>query len=581
MTGPKRYCPLCEQRLDQTICPVDNVPTVDASVLDKEEKEVLPGTVVAGRYKIEKLLGKGAMGSVFLARQVSMDSYVALKILQPGLMQDAKQIRRFWQEARAASRLNHPNIVRVFDFGIDPELGLPFIGMEFIQGTSLKKLVKAEGPFPEKKTALIMSQVCKALVEAHEKGIVHRDLKPDNILIRVLPDGDYHCTVLDFGIAKLVSSEEEGFQDLTQAGVMLGTPAYMSPEQIMGEPVDFRSDLYSLGCVLHFVLTGTPPYSGQDKMALLLRHTRDPVPPLPDTLSDGQPPSADISTLHKALLAKRRIDRPSSTSIVAKIFTSIAKGEHCNAWNMLDMARKEAGQTAQKQTETKTEGQDKASSSLPSIDSLPPPPPMETSPEIKIPKLKQPKPAIDVSPETKPYYEEVPLLEEPVKKTGLGKIGIVAFFIVAVTVGIFFLWYARQEKGEEANTVVLTDILSSTHDSVISPDPSIVASITHDLATSPKTEVKKITLLSEPEGGDIYFGDKKIGTTPYQFEVKENDKEALYVIRKKRFAESYISISYNSPPEVVVKLKPLPKIDSTPSPPPKQKTEEPPKIKVW
>jgi eukaryotic-like serine/threonine-protein kinase len=336
-----RVCPFCEKGMTTLVCPTDGVPTLpvtDTSAPTPASPG--PGTVICDRYRIEHAIGEGGMGTVFAARQLSMDRTVALKVLKRDFLSNSTHVRRFYTEARSVSALDHPNIVRTFDFGIDAHSSVPFIAMELLQGSTLSALLRSQGPLPERRSANILAQVAKALVEAHEKQIVHRDLKPHNIMVRTLPDGDEHVKVLDFGIAKIL--RRDSARGLTETGTTLGTPTYMSPEQVAGKPIDFRADLYSLGCILHQMLSGRPPFEDEELLSLMLKQVGTPPPPLPPVLADGAEPTEAIRVLHGALLAKRRFERPCDTRVVGKILAAIAQGMAINANALLEIARAEA-----------------------------------------------------------------------------------------------------------------------------------------------------------------------------------------------------------------------------------------------
>ncbi len=235
-----------------------------------------------GRYVIERLLGKGAMGVVYLARDPVIGRKVALKTLKaPDDAEEAEEFRqRFLREAQAAGILNHPGIVTVHDAGVDEATGLSYIAMEFIEGKSLRELMKAGHAFAYSDIARIGAALASALDYAHAKGVVHRDIKPANIIIT--PQGSAKIT--DFGIARLESS------NITTAGQFIGTPNYMSPEQVTGAKVDGRSDLFSLGVVLFELLTGTRPFVGASLTEVTYKIVHEPAP-IPSQLRPGVPPS--------------------------------------------------------------------------------------------------------------------------------------------------------------------------------------------------------------------------------------------------------------------------------------------------
>src|SRR5215470_282764 len=207
-----------------------------------------------GRYQIQRLLGTGAMGEVYLAHDPSIDRLVAVKVLRPELItgSGAEQLlERFRREARAAGRRFHPNIVAIWDYGEDD--GIPFLVMELIEGKSLDEILKASGLLAADRSIRIITQVLNALGFAHESGVIHRDVKPSNIMV-LQQD---HIKVADFGIARIDAS------DFTIVGDLLGTPAYMAPEQLTGGPVDHRTDLFAAGVILFEMLTGVKPFRGK------------------------------------------------------------------------------------------------------------------------------------------------------------------------------------------------------------------------------------------------------------------------------------------------------------------------------
>jgi tRNA A-37 threonylcarbamoyl transferase component Bud32 len=237
--------------------------------------------VLAGRYELESVLGQGGMADVYLATDHVLNRRVAVKILHQQYARDASFVTRFRREAQAAAGLNDPGVVRVYDTGSDD--GTHFIVMEYVQGETLLQVIRDEAPLTPGRAASIARDVAGALAVAHAAGIVHRDIKPANIMIT--PSGDVR--VMDFGIARAVRSES-----VTQTATVLGTATYFSPEQAQGQPVDARSDIYSLGVVLYEMLTGKPPFSGETAVAVAYKHVReDPAPPT--HLEPAIPPALD------------------------------------------------------------------------------------------------------------------------------------------------------------------------------------------------------------------------------------------------------------------------------------------------
>jgi len=257
--------------------------------------------VQLGDYVIEERIGSGGMGEVFRARQQSLDRVVALKILPRSVAEDATAKERFFREARSAASLVHPNVVQIYTVG--EERGIPFFAMEYIEGRDLGNRLKTGERFTLGEVVDIMASVAMALEFAEEHGIVHRDIKPANIMI----DKSRTVKVMDFGLAKATTS----ITQITQAGFIVGTPTYMSPEQAEGGEVDIRSDIYSLGIVFYLLLTGRPPFSADSPAAVIYQHLHA-RPVSPSKLNPEIPEAAEEITL--CMIAKRPADRYQSAS---------------------------------------------------------------------------------------------------------------------------------------------------------------------------------------------------------------------------------------------------------------------------
>jgi serine/threonine protein kinase len=240
---------------------------------------VTPGTLVDGKYRVDRTLGEGGMATVFAATHVHLDQRVAIKVLKLNLMEHPHIVERFMREARAAVRIKNPYVVRVLDVGTLPTQQ-PYIALEFLDGTDLAELMKQRGKLPVPEAVDYMLQLCDALAEAHVLGIVHRDVKPANCVQVEGADGLPKIKVLDFGIAKLTL--DDGGPRLTATQTMMGTPAYMSPEQLRGaKDVDHRGDIWSVGIMLFELTTGNVPFYGNTFAKLLMAISREPTPQLP------------------------------------------------------------------------------------------------------------------------------------------------------------------------------------------------------------------------------------------------------------------------------------------------------------
>jgi serine/threonine-protein kinase len=243
------------------------------------KEDPLIGQVIAERFRIEARVGSGGMGAVYRAEQIGMERRIALKVLRPQYSDNEGVRRRFHLEALAASRLTHPNTIRIYDFGETDEQVL-YIAMEFLKGRGLATVIGTEKVLSVKRLIHLMSKVCESLAEAHRNNVVHRDLKPDNIFLCVVENDSDYVKVLDFGVAKIITEANQGRAGtLTEAGHLFGTPRYMAPEQCRSELVDGRTDIYALGVIMFQCLTGVLPFSDENPIGIMMWHLqRDPPP---------------------------------------------------------------------------------------------------------------------------------------------------------------------------------------------------------------------------------------------------------------------------------------------------------------
>jgi len=310
-----KVCPVCGKEYSDT----STLCTLDAEVLQSVD-DPLVGQTLAEKYLIEQLIKRGGMGSVYRGKHVMMDKTVAIKVLRPSLAGDDDVVARFSREAKAASRISHPHAVSVTDFG-EAENGVVFLVMEYLDGQTLKEVIRNEGQMPLGRAVEIVRQVSGALDAAHKQGVVHRDLKSDNIMLSQTYGGDW-AKVLDFGIAKIQQPEGARDHDITAANLVIGTPQYMSPEQCSQTgPIDARSDVYSLGVILFEMLAGRVPFTGDSPTVIMMKQVQDDPPSVLVARPDLP---ASVDNLVKKALAKQAIDRFQTAGELSEALTQAA-----------------------------------------------------------------------------------------------------------------------------------------------------------------------------------------------------------------------------------------------------------------
>jgi eukaryotic-like serine/threonine-protein kinase len=280
---------------------VPNRTPLDQGVSLEADVDELPP-----EYELLEAVGEGGMGVVFKARHQVTNAILAIKVMLPEIAQKQKNARRFLVEAKAASSLKHPNICKVFDFGAT-DTGLSYLVMDWIDGISLGRKVIRDKRVPPAEAIRIFQQIAAALAHAHEHKVIHRDLKPENIMLTRDSEGRTQVTVVDFGIAKMLQEDADVTRSysLTSDGMVMGTPMYMSPEQARSNKIDGRSDIYSLGCVMYFTLTGEPPFIGETGVDTIARHINEPPPPIDPGLNI----SLDLARIVLRSLEKKPEDR--------------------------------------------------------------------------------------------------------------------------------------------------------------------------------------------------------------------------------------------------------------------------------
>lgn len=329
-----RVCPRCATETDADVCPSDGSPTV---AVNDEQKTYEIGTLIAGRYRVDAVIGIGGFGAVYRCTQLNMQQTVAVKVLRPEHLASVEHVKRFSREAQAVSRLKHPNTIHTFDFGTHTD-GALYLAMEFLEGATLADRLDQTRSIYWETAVQIAVQICHSLTEAHAQGLVHRDLKPENIMLMPVAGDPNFVKVLDFGIAKAQKDPKSPNQsNLTESGMIMGTPTYMSPEQAKGDPIDGRSDIYALGVMLYEMLTGKPPFDDETAMKILVAHINQ-TPAAFHRAGTVDDVPVDVERVVLQCLEKDPARRPQTTvQLVDRLVTALRRGREPSGVRPVDL----------------------------------------------------------------------------------------------------------------------------------------------------------------------------------------------------------------------------------------------------
>ncbi|MEM9067222.1 MAG: serine/threonine-protein kinase [Myxococcota bacterium] len=451
------------------------------------EPDPLIGRVINDRFRIVSLVARGGMGKVYRAEQAPLGREVALKILHPKYRgeHDPEFHKRFFLEASICSKLTHPNTVTIFDYGrTDDEVY--YIAMELLEGRTLHRALREEARIPAERAMHIARQICRSLREAHSLGVIHRDLKPANIFLLQHGDEKDFVKVLDFGLVK--DMREQG-EDLTQTGLFMGSPKYMSPEQISGEPVDSRSDVYSLGVILYEMLTGKVPFDRPNSVNILMAHVHENPPPMSE-LAPEAVIDIGLETIVMRCMAKEPDSRFRSMDELLIALKQVASAS--------GLAVSRSGELALSGEMSIGGGATGSFNVVPPASSPPSAPP---SP-----------PSVHSSPSSiMPPIVADPSLEADAPRRNRSAVAfVVVSLLLAIGVGAFFALRERAARVNRAQiTVPETTPIEDTVEEIVEPAPEVVAA----------PERVMISLRSEPAGAIVVVGEREYGPTPAEVEI--------------------------------------------------------------
>ncbi len=558
-----RLCPKCGKKCEEARCPDDGTATLVLAA--NPDSRLAEGTEVNGRYRIRNMIGQGGFGAVYRATNIATDQDMAIKLLAVSLdSDDSDVIQRFFAEAQVTASLKHPNTIRVFDFG-QTEGGALYIAMELLSGRPLNDVLKRRGAegkvLTEEETITIGVQVLRSLAEAHLANLVHRDLKPHNVFLHEVEGDDPVVKVLDFGIAKRLGS------NLTGTGKAFGTPSYMSPEQAQNQPLDNRSDLYSLGCVLYQCVTGRPPFEGDDPLAVLLAHVTKNAP---DLRHYAATPVSDafVRVLEKAM-AKEPADRYATAIEFRQAL------ESCRGRNRSEMSRAASSAAIAELMQTVppapiddrtiaygTPGEERTTS-FPDLTprGVPSAAKANSRPVPAAPRsaTSTRNPAVVVENE-EPFEDEVPLAPPPNNKKALW-IGGGVVLAALVTFGVLGNRSPTPAPVEPPPQAVAPQV-------VVQPEPAKAEppkpEPKAEIAPVAEAKAARVQLESDPPGATVMVSGETLGKTPLALTVPPGGRvSALLSLSGHRDLE--VELTKDDAPTKTARLTPVPTAKTPPT----------------
>lgn len=508
------------------------------------------GDILDETYQIESLLGQGGFGAVYLARQISMDRQVAIKVLVAHAMNVDKMIERFRREVMAVRNLQHPNTIRIYDFRGDREDGLLYYAMEFIKGDTLKDQMK--GPLPLDRTIHILRQILKSLSEAHSYGIVHRDLKPANIMIADLHGERDFVKVVDFGIAKIVgqAEEDDDADPLTSAGVLVGTLRYMAPEQITGQGIGPQSDIYALALIGVEMLTGKSVFEGTGRWEVLHKQISDDPVDIPQEVIDSP-----LGRIFVKALEKKLDRRYTSADEMLQDLNELVQSRGGQVSVPTGLQPVQVPVAAPEQPAPKPADDD--ATQMVEMAELP-----QAPAPLPEPQTKPSTPALNPGLSTKPpSHDDTGQFEKPQKKSPIALILVAVLVVAGLGGGAYFLGMQGTTATPDANASAMVE-------------PEAPTTVAAEPAAAEQVEEKWVEVKTPGVVATLFDGETRIDQTPLRVKVEGNE---AYVLKADGYIDSPLTLTKDSPASVDVALvaNPVPPAEPEVEPPVVEKPAEP------
>ncbi len=545
-------CPECRVLFDDSVqsCPEHGCELLPDDLFVTPEAQLEAGTMV-GEYRIQRKLGSGTFGDVYAGEHPLIGKRVAVKILNQRFASDPVMISRFIAEARAVNKIRQRNIIDIFSFGVLPGLERHYFVMELLDGLTLGELLDQKRRLPMSTVLPIIRGIAEALDAVHEAGITHRDLKPDNVFLATERDGSYYPKLLDFGIAKLIGDE---VAHKTGPGMVLGTPRYMSPEQARGKVADHRADIYALGVMIHEMLTGEAPFTGQSSVDVLLKHTAEPPPRLSEINAD-LPSELDAPVL--AMLEKRPADRPRTAGVAvqalvdrahklgldrpAEPISGISASERLTlpaesdpVWSNPTVAEAVVGASAPEAP--------KAETAKPSPGSV-----RETKREAGAPPKESAPLRAERERSSGPSTEELSVIDSSGARAPIGwsrRVKVVAASVGALAVG-FSIWaLGHRPDGPAAQSAAPVVVETSALLPVATaPTTSGTGSEPQVKPSTALPEMIELRLTSSPAEVEVWLGDRKLGSSAGPLQLPRGSEPVELRLKKIGYKDATASLT--------------------------------------